>query len=144
MYLFRIPLLALMLCVTTYVAMAMPSDETAVRKILEQQSAAWNRGDIEAFMKGYWENDSLMFMGKKGITYGWKNKLDNYKKNYPGKEAMGKLQFDIIRVKSLSEQYQQVIGRWHLQRNAGDLEGYFTLLFGKVKNQWVIIADHSS
>jgi ketosteroid isomerase-like protein len=123
---------------------AQSNDETAVRKILSNQSAAWNRGDIEGFMKGYWENDSLMFIGKSGITYGWSNTLNNYKKNYPDAATMGKLSFTIISVKNLSPEYFHVIGKWHLQRTTDNPEGYFTLLFRKIKGQWVIIADHSS
>lgn len=144
MYSIRILLLSFILGTTFFTAIAQSPGEAAARKILALQSEAWNKGDIEGFMKGYWENDSLMFIGKKGITYGWKNTLDNYKKSYPGKKAMGKLRFDIIQVKSLSEQYQQVTGRWHLQRSADNLEGYFTLLFRQIRGQWVIISDHSS
>ncbi|HET6995159.1 MAG TPA: DUF4440 domain-containing protein [Chitinophagaceae bacterium] len=119
-------------------------DETAVRKILSTQQAAWNRGDIDSFMKGYWENDSLMFIGKSGITYGWNKTLSNYKRGYPDTAAMGKLAFTIINAKPLSPEYFHVIGKWHLQRTIGDVEGYFTLLFRKIHGQWVIIADHSS
>jgi len=121
-----------------------PADEVAVRKILSDQSEAWNRGDIEAFMKGYWKNDSLTFTGKSGITYGWNKTLNNYKRNYPDATAMGKLAFTIISATNLSPEYFHVIGRWHLQRTIGDLEGHFTLLFKKIKGQWLIIADHSS
>ncbi|WP_118974245.1 YybH family protein [Taibaiella koreensis] len=116
----------------------------AIGNVLDRQSAAWNRGDIEGYMEGYWHSDSLMFIGKKGITYGWQQTLDNYRKSYPDKEAMGKLRFDILRLKPLSDRYCQVVGRWHLQRSIGDLEGYFTLLFEKVAGQWVIVSDHSS
>ncbi len=124
---------------------AQPGAEKAVRQVLSQQSAAWNRGDVEGFMKGYWQNDSMMFIGKSGITYGWTNTLNNYKKNYPDVASMGKLTFTIIKVKSLSEQYQEVVGKWHLKREEkGDLEGHFTLLFQKVRGAWVIIMDHSS
>jgi ketosteroid isomerase-like protein len=123
---------------------AQPNDETAVRRILNDQSAAWNRGDIESFMKGYWENDSLMFIGKSGITYGWVKTLDNYKKNYPDTVSMGKLAFTIISAKNLSAEYFYVIGKWHLRRTIGNLEGHFTLLFKKINGQWVIVADHSS
>jgi ketosteroid isomerase-like protein len=123
---------------------AQSNDETAVRKILSDQSAAWNRGDIEGFMKGYWENDSLMFIGQNGITYGWSNTVNNYKKNYPDAAAMGKLSFTIISVKNLSAEYFHVTGKWHLQRTMDHPEGYFTLLFRKIKGQWFIIADHSS
>ncbi len=123
---------------------AQSHDEQRIKDVLSRQSTAWNEGNIDGFMKGYWQNDSLMFIGKKGITYGWENTLNNYKKSYPDVIAMGKLQFDIIQVKKLSDEYGQVIGKWHLQRVAGDLEGYFTLLFRKIKGQWLIVADHTS
>ena len=120
------------------------NDESIIRQLLEVQTVAWNRGEIENFMKGYWKNDSLMFIGKSGITYGWQNTLNNYKKNYPDKAAMGKLVFTLVTMKKLSSQYFHVVGKWQLQRSIGDAGGYFTLLLKKIKKQWVIIADHSS
>ena len=123
---------------------AQSTDELSVRKILNDQTAAWNSGDIEAFMQGYWQNDSLMFVGKNGITYGWQNTLNNYKKNYPDTSAMGKLDFTIISAKRLSFQYFFIVGKWHLKRSIGDIGGHFTLLFKKIKGRWVIITDHSS
>jgi len=119
-------------------------DEMAIRKLLDDQIQAWNRGDIDSFMKTYWESDSLMFIGKNGITYGWTNTLNNYKKNYPDTIAMGKLAFNILSVKRLSFQYFHVVGKWHLQRSIGDLSGHYNLLLKKIKGRWVIIADHSS
>ena len=119
-------------------------DEIAIRQLLDDQTQAWNRGDIESFMKTYWESDSLMFIGKSGITYGWKNTLNNYKNNYPDTTAMGKLSFNILGVNRLSFQYFHVIGKWHLQRSIGNLSGHYTLLLKKIKGRWVIIVDHSS
>ncbi|MDQ6722818.1 MAG: DUF4440 domain-containing protein [Thermoproteota archaeon] len=119
-------------------------DEILIRNILTQQTVAWNGGDIENFMKGYWNNDSLMFIGKSGITYGWKKTIENYKRSYPDVAAMGKLDFDIIQIKRLSVMYFSVVGKWHLSRTIGDLNGYFTLIFKKIKNSWVIVSDHSS
>lgn len=119
-------------------------NETEIRKILATQSAAWNRGDIQGFMKGYWESDSLMFIGKSGITYGWKKTLENYKRGYPDTVNMGKLGFTIIDIRELSNQYAHVVGKWHLNRSIGDLEGHFTLLFRKINGSWFIVADHSS
>jgi ketosteroid isomerase-like protein len=137
--------LLLLLCLATgMTGFEQPADEVAVRKILKDQTEAWNRGDVESFMNGYWRNDSLMFVGKSGITYGWNKTLDNYKRNYPDTTAMGKLAFQIISAKNLSPQYFHVIGKWHLQRTVGDLEGHFTLLFKKINGRWLIIADHSS
>lgn len=118
--------------------------ETAIRRMLDEQTQAWNRGDLEAFMQGYWENDSLMFIGKGGVTYGWANTLNDYKKGYPDTAAMGRLSFHIISVKKLSKKYYHVTGKWHLTRSIGDLSGHYTLLFKKIGGRWVIIADHSS
>ena len=123
---------------------AQSRDETAIRGILDAQIKEWNRGDIVNFMKGYWQNDSLMFIGKSGITHGWNNTLKNYKKNYPDTTAMGKLSFTIIEVKKLSKEYYHVVGKWHLKRSIDNLDGHFTLLFRKVSGDWLIVADHSS
>lgn len=119
-------------------------DEGIIKNILDQQTIAWNGGDIENFMTPYWHSDSLMFIGKSGITYGWQKTLENYKKNYPDAAAMGKLDFIILQTKRLSVLYYSVVGKWHLSRSAGELGGYFTLLFKKIKNNWVIVSDHSS
>jgi len=123
---------------------AQSKDELAVRGVMSEQEIAWNRGDIETFMKGYWKNDSLLFIGKSGLAYGWDNALKNYKKNYPDTASMGKLNFDIITVKQLSPVYFLVVGKWHLTRSIGDLSGHYTLLFKKINDPWLIISDHSS
>jgi hypothetical protein len=123
---------------------AQSRDENAIRQLLDRQTADWNRGDVERFMKGYWENDSLMFVGKSGVTYGWTNTLNNYKKGYPDTASMGKLSFDIIKVKRLSKKYYFVVGKWFLKRSIGDIGGHYNLLFEKINGEWVIIADHSS
>lgn len=123
---------------------AQSKDEAAVRQVLHEQTLAWNRGDIDGFMTGYWQNDSLMFIGKSGITYGWQNTLNNYKKGYPDTAAMGKLDFKLIEIKRLSSLYFYVVGKWHLKRSGGDIGGYYNLLWKKIKGQWLIVADHSS
>lgn len=123
---------------------AQSKDETEVRNVLAKQSAAWNRGDVDAFMVGYWENDSLMFIGKSGITYGYKNTLANYKKGYPDTTAMGKLTFTLIHVRQLSPEYFHVTGKYYLSRTIGDASGHFTLVFRKINGRWLIISDHSS
>ncbi len=125
-------------------AFAQSKQETEIRTILTTQSTAWNRGDIEGFMQTYWKSDSLMFIGKNGVTRGWQQTLDNYKKSYPDKSAMGQLSFDIIKVKKLSGKYFYVVGKWMLKRSIGDLSGHFDLLLKKINRKWVIISDHSS
>lgn len=132
------------LLAVTLVSTAQSKDEKTIRNLLAEQTAAWNRGDIESFMKGYWVNDSLMFIGKSGVTYGWTNTLNNYKKGYPDTAAMGQLTFTLIKVEKISRKYFQVVGKWFLKRSIGDVGGHYTLLLCKINRKWVIVADHSS
>lgn len=140
----KVVYLLLLTFVFTCKVSAQNKDEQAIRKLIEEQRLAWNTGDKEKFMQTYWQSDSLMFIGKSGVTYGWQKTLDNYKKGYPDTAAMGKLDFDLLEVKRLSVMYFFVVGKWHLTRSIGDVGGHFTLLFKKIKNKWVIVADHSS
>ena len=133
-----------LLVIISFSVFSQTKDEKEVRNVLATQNAAWNRGDVDAFMVGYWENDSLMFIGKSGVTYGYKNTLSNYKKNYPDTATMGKLTFTLIQVKQLSPEYFHVTGKYYLTRTIGDASGHFTLLFRKINGKWVIISDHSS
>jgi len=133
-----------LLIILSFSSFGQTKDETEVRNVLAKQNAFWNRGDVDAFMVGYWENDSLMFIGKSGVTYGYKNTLSNYKKNYPDTTVMGKLTFTLIQLKQLSPEYFHVAGKYHLSRTIGDASGHFTLVFRKINGKWVIISDHSS
>ena len=123
---------------------AQTADDMLIKNTLTEQAAAWNAGDLERFMDTYWRSDSLMFIGKNGPTYGWENTLQNYKKGYPDTAAMGKLNFELISMKRLSVMYYSVVGKWHLKRSIGDLNGAFTLILKKIKKKWVIVQDHSS
>lgn len=136
-------LISLMISYAT-VSYSQSKAELTIRGILNGQVAAWNNGDLQNFMQGYWKNDSLKFISKSGITYGWTQTLENYKKNYPDSSALGKLAFDLLEVKRLSALYFFVVGKWHLTRSIGDLSGHFSLLFKKINNKWAIVADHSS
>lgn len=119
-------------------------DVVEIQNILSNQIKSWNKGNLESFMSGYLESDSLVFIGKTGPTYGYANTLANYKKGYPDTSYMGKLNFDIISIKALETKHYFVIGKWHLTRTVGNIDGVFTLLIRKTKNGWKIIADHSS
>lgn len=116
-----------------------------VRQILDEQTVCWSKGDLACFMQGYWKSDSLVFVGKSGLTYGWQQTLDNYRRSYPGTEAMGKLNFSVLEMKPLSDDTMLVIGKWMLTREeAGNLEGHFSVVFRNFPDGWKIIADHSS
>lgn len=123
---------------------AQSADELSIRNLLGDQVRAWNQGNIEDFMKIYWNDDSLAFIGHGGMSYGFNNTLNNYRKNYSDSLQMGKLFFTLIRLKRLSPEYYFVIGKWYLKRQIGDLSGYYTLLFQKIKGKWYIITDHTS
>ena len=123
---------------------AQSTETSAIQKVMADQAAAWNRGSIDDFMKGYWQNDSLIFIGKSGITYGYANALDNYKKNYDSPDKMGQLFFTLLKINQLSPDYCFVIGKWLLKRTAGDIGGIYTLVFRKINGYWLIVADHTS
>jgi uncharacterized protein (TIGR02246 family) len=138
-------LLITALCVVlSFDLYAQINDDAAIRAVMNAQVKAWNEGDIDTFMQTYWKNDSLLFVGSRGPSYGWQTTLNNYKKNYPDTVAMGKLDFNIHEVKLLSSDYGFVLGKWHLTRTIGDIGGHFTLLFRKINGHWYIIADHTS
>ena len=123
---------------------AQNKDVQTIKSILAAQTKQWNIGNLDGFMHGYWQSESLLFIGSKGPKYGYNNTLKNYKKSYPDTAHMGKLLFDIVEVRKLSAEYYFVVGKWHLQRSVGDVGGMYTLLFRKINGEWVIVVDHSS
>lgn len=127
------------------VASAQTDAEQAIRKVMADQADAWNQGSIDGFMKGYWNNDSLVFVGQSGLTYGYAQTLNNYKKHYDTPEKMGKLFFTLLSIRQVSPEYCFVLGKWLLKRSAaGDIGGTYSLLFRKIDGQWVIVVDHTS
>ena len=121
------------------------SDRRAILAILNRQTADWNAGRVEAFMNGYWQSDSLTFVGKVGVTKGYEGTLASYKKRYPDRATMGTLRFDILKLEFQASGVAYVIGRWHLTRpQVGDVGGHYTLLWRKINRRWVIVSDHSS
>ena len=120
------------------------ADVLAIRQVMQKQEVAWNRGDVAAFMDGYWPSDSLRFVTKNGVTYGWENMLQRYRESYPDATAMGQLTFTIKHVDGLASDVAHVTGRWHLKRDAGDLSGSFTLVWKRFDGTWLIVSDHSS
>ncbi|MDB5152146.1 MAG: nuclear transport factor 2 family protein [Mucilaginibacter sp.] len=127
-----------------YSCFSYAQDKEVIVKVLETQRQAWNRGDIDGFMQGYWKSDSLVFVGKTAPVYGWQSTLDRYKKAYPNKAAMGQLTFDIIQVKVLDDNNAFMLGDWHLHRPKDAPGGYFTLWFRKINGEWKIVCDHTS
>lgn len=119
-------------------------NKKAILLVLQNQCIAWNAGNIEQYMQGYWHHDSLQFVSKKGITYGYTNTLEKYKKSYPTKAEMGQLQFDILQINKISHNNYMVQGKWQLQNVNPIPMGYFTLWFKKISGKWYIVMDHTS
>lgn len=118
--------------------------KAAIRAVLDAQAAAWNRGDIEAYMNGYERSPDIEFVGGDTINRGWQEVLDRYKKKYDTREKMGTLNFSDLEITILSKSAALVLGRWRLKRANDEPHGTFTLLFRKTKNGWKIVHDHSS
>ena len=114
--------------------------------MIEQQQDAWNRGDLESFMAGYWNSPDLTFFSGAHESKGWQAALDRYKKTYQsaGRE-MGKLEFANLRIEILTPDAAFVRGEFHLAMSDGKTpHGLFTLLVRKFSDGWKIVHDHTS
>lgn len=115
-----------------------------IRAVMDSQVAAWNRGDIEGFMQGYWKSENLVFVSGANVTRGWQPTAERYKKNYDSREKMGVLTFSDLQIDVLSKDAAVVLGSWSLQREKDNPQGKFTLIFRKFKDGWRIVHDHTS
>ena len=116
----------------------------AIRQVLDAQVAAWNRGDVDAFLDGYWKSESTVFSGTQGILRGWQALRERYRRSYPDRLAMGTLSFTGLEVTPLCPDAALVLGHWRLDRAAGPIGGVFSLVLRRLPEGWRIIADHTS
>jgi ketosteroid isomerase-like protein len=119
-------------------------DRSAIVAILNAQQAAWNNGDVDAFLEGYWHSPAVTFSGASGLVRGWDGVLARYKKNYADRDAMGQLQFSSLEFRFLGADAALVLGHWHLTRGKGDAGGVFSLVWQRFPEGWRIVHDHTS
>jgi ketosteroid isomerase-like protein len=112
--------------------------------LLEEQAAAWNRGDLDGFAEGYWKSERTAFAGTQGILRGWQALVERYRRSYPDRKAMGTLTFSNLEITPLCADASLVLGRWQLAREAGPVVGVFSLVLRRFPEGWRIIADHTS
>jgi uncharacterized protein (TIGR02246 family) len=120
------------------------SDEAAIRKVFDDQTAAWNRGDTDAFMAGYWKSPDTEFVGASGILRGWDAVLARYHRVYPDAKAMGHLSFSNLEIKVLSADAAYATGEYHLQREKDRLSGVYTVIVRKLPEGWRVVHDHTT
>ena len=121
-----------------------PSDESQIRAVLDMQTAAWNRGDIDTFMTAYWNSEQTEFIGANGIAHGWQAVLDRYHHSYPDRKAMGMLSFSDLEVHLTCADAAYVVGKFHLVRESDQPSGVFSLDFRKFPEGWRIVLDHTT
>jgi beta-aspartyl-peptidase (threonine type) len=136
--------LTMLLCFVSIVPAQNDRSEAAIRRVMDEQTAAWNRGDIDAFMLGYWNSPQLVFVSGDNVTRGWQPTLERYKKNYDSRAKMGQLTFGDLQITVLSKNSAVVLGSWSLTREKDNPHGKFTLIFRKFKEGWRIVHDHTS
>lgn len=116
----------------------------ALSSLLTAQTEAWNRGDIEGFMDGYWRSERTTFAGSSGVFRGWQALLDRYRRSYPDRAAMGRLQFSDLEITPLAHDAALILGHWQLGREKDRPGGVFTLVARRFPEGWRIIHDHTS
>jgi ketosteroid isomerase-like protein len=119
-------------------------DEAAIKAVFKAQEDCWNHADIDCFMEGYIKSGDLLFIGSSGIQRGWQSTIERYKRSYPNPEAMGQLTFTLMEFRKLGPKSAWVLGKFYLKRDMGDLSGHFTLVWKKIKGEWLILSDHTS
>jgi len=127
-------------------AQSAQSDKDAINKVLHDQEMAWNKGDIDDFMRGYKDSPDTTFIGKT-IAHGYQPILQRYKTAYANLDAMGKLSFSELDVRMLGPDHAVVIGKYHLIRNVaggGDASGVYSLILEREPEGWRIIVDHTT
>lgn len=134
---------AAILLISVVVSAQESKAQVAIRKVMEDQAAAWNRGDIEGFMEGYWKSEKGTFVSSR-VTRGWQQTLDNYKRSYNTREKMGTLTFSDLEITPLSKDAALVLGSWSLKRANDAPGGKFTLIFRRFKEGWRVVHDHTS
>jgi beta-aspartyl-peptidase (threonine type) len=133
------------LCLPSLAGPAQTDAAKAIRKLLDDQVVAWNKGDLEGFMAGYWKSDDLTFFSGKDKTLGWKATLERYRKRYQADgKAMGKLTFSDLQVEPLGPDCAFVRGRWQVVLKTATFQGLFTLICKKTEAGWKIVHDHTS
>jgi ketosteroid isomerase-like protein len=120
------------------------SDEAQIRALLDEQTGAWNRGDIEVFMAGYWKSEETEFVGANGVSRGWQALLERYRRNYPDRNAMGQLSFSSLEIHIVCPDAAYAIGQFKLDRENDQPTGFFTLNFRRFAEGWRIVADHTT
>jgi ketosteroid isomerase-like protein len=120
------------------------TDREAIQGVIDAQQRAWNQGEIEAFLRGYWRSPELTFAGSNGVTRGWDAVLVRYKEAYPDRAAMGQLSFSELEFRFLGADGALVLGRWHLERANRSIGGVFSLVWQRVPEGWRIVHDHTS
>ncbi|WP_339712693.1 nuclear transport factor 2 family protein [uncultured Kriegella sp.] len=133
-----------LLCLASGYAQTSDNNDIAqIQSILDQQERAWSEGDLEGFMQGYWKSDSLTYFSRGKITQGWQTTLDNYKKGYPSKAHTGTLKFKIAKITKINKEAYYVMGEYFLEREVGDANGTFMIVFKYINGEWKIISDSS-
>jgi ketosteroid isomerase-like protein len=119
-------------------------DEAQIRAVLDMQTAAWNRGDIDAFMTSYWKSEQTEFLGANGIAHGWQAVLDRYHRSYPDRKTMGTVSFSDLEIHLTCADAAYVVGKFHLVRESDQPSGVFSLDFRKFPEGWRIVLDHTT
>lgn len=127
-------------------AWAQSPAESDIRKVLTEQQSAWNRHDLDAFMKGYWNSAELTFFSGDNVAHGWQQAIERYRKSYQGEgKEMGQLAFTDLQIQATGSESAFVRGRWALTMSDGkNPHGLFTLIFRKFPDGWKIVHDHTS
>ena len=120
------------------------AEEVAIRAVISAEQIAWNNGDIDAFMEGFWKSDSLQFISARGLSRGWEATRENYIKGFPERSSMGTVSYQILSLTPLAPNIFILTSRYEITQEIGKREGIFTAIFRKVNGKWLAVHYHAS
>jgi|GEM_PF-327938 len=121
-----------------------PAAQAGVQALLEQQRQAWNAGDLQAFVAGYWRSDQVVFASRDSVRLGATDLLARYRERYPDRAAMGTLAFDAPRLSSLGDGHVLAEGDWQLTRAGAPRAGRYLLVLRRIEGAWRIVLDYTT
>ena len=121
------------------------SSETAARRGLAAQIAAWNRGDLEAALLSYWDSPQMTWVSRAGVQRGFAAFAQGMRTDFTDPAAMGTYSAEVLDARSLGPEGAVIVFRWQIVKDGRRLMGgTSTQIWRAVEGSWRVVLEHAS
>ncbi|MDX5421417.1 MAG: nuclear transport factor 2 family protein [Hymenobacteraceae bacterium] len=131
----------------TTAAATMPKGDAVqdVRRALEGQIEAWNKGDLETAMTFYWNSPEMLWVSKNGVEYGYQEVLEMFRQDFTDSSNMGVYSYEPLHIEQISDETVYFVFRWKIELDGKRLMGgVSSQLWKKLDGRWVATSEHAS